>query len=186
MKKFPVTIGITDTNLCFNDCSTFLITFPPDEEYANNSKIGWNPWGYTFSFVYNFSTGTLLFSDDYTTLKLADSTIEDAIMALKVYEDGGETWAVEYREDVKAWKPAEYVPSKRIPNFGKWVKYNHNISSNDIYFPNPDYQDGPVKGGEVYQAGTNKTIDDFYKYLFGDGYSTLLKVSNAVVNYLKE
>ena len=82
--------------------------------------------------------------------------------------------------------PAEYVPSKRIPNFGKWVKYNHHMSSNDIYFPNPDYQDGPVKGGEVYEAGTNKTIDDFYKYLFGDGYSTLLKVSNAVVHHLKQ
>ena len=184
MKKFPVNIGVTDMKLCFNGCSTFLITFPPDEEFANNSKIGWNPWGYTFSFVYNFSTGTLLLADDYTTLKVEESR-EDAIMALKVYEDGAE-WAVEYREDVQAWKPAEYIPSKHIPNFGKWTKYRHKTSPNDIYFPIPDSGDEIYKGGEPYEIGRDTSIDDFYSYLFGDGYETLLKVSKAVVNYLKE
>jgi len=183
MKKFPVTIGITDTNLCLNDCSTFLITFPPDEEFANNSKIGWNPWGCKFSFVYNFKTGTLLLSDDYTTIKVEES-IEDAIMALKVYEDGPE-WAVEYREDEEAWKPAEYIPSKHIPNFGKWQKHRHIESPKDIFLPSSGIEEIYL-GGESYQEGTNTAIDNFYSYLFGDGYDILLKVSNAVVNYLKE
>ena len=184
MKKIPVSIGITDSNLCLNDCSTFLISFPPDEEFANNSKIGWNPWGYKFSFVYNFSSGILLLSDDYTTIKVEES-IDDAIVALKVYEDGAE-WSVEYREDHQSWKPAEYIPSKHIPNFGKWKKYRHETSPNDIYFPTPNSGEEVYKGGEEYEVGTNKVIDDFYGYLFGDGYNTLLKVSNAVVNYLKE
>jgi len=183
MKKLPVNIGITDTNLCINDCSTFLITFPPDEEFANDSKIGWNPWGYKFSFVYDFSKGVLILSDDYTTIKI-DESIEDAIMALKVYE-GGPEWYVEYREDVNSWKPAQYVPSKRIPNFGKWERHRHVASSNDICFSSSGIEEVYI-GGEPYQEGSNTTIDNFYSYLYGDGNETLINVANSIVDYLKK
>ncbi|MCH2021965.1 MAG: hypothetical protein MK207_05740 [Saprospiraceae bacterium] len=184
MKQFPVKIGITDTNLSLFDCSTFLISFPPDEAFANDSVIGWNPWGNTFSFVYNFNTGTLLLSDDYTTIKV-EEPIEDAIMALNVYEDGAE-WAVEYREDEHAWKPAEYIPSKRIPNFGKWKTYRHEASPNDLYLPIPDWGEEIYKGGDPYEEGSNAAIDNFYSYLFGEGFKTIIDVSNAVVGFLQE
>ena len=32
-----------------------------------------------------------------------------------------------------------------------------------------------------YEEGSNPKIDDFYNYIYGEGYQTLLKVSNAVV-----
>ena len=115
MKTFPLDIGITDSNFNFKNCSTFLITFPTNDEFAINSKIGWNPWGYTFSFVYNFQNGLVVMCDDYLTIKI-DESIDDALDALKVYEYGPE-WQLEYRQDVNSWIPAEFIPSKTIPNF---------------------------------------------------------------------
>jgi hypothetical protein len=183
MKIFPLDIGITDSNFNFKNCSTFLITFPTNDEFAINSKIGWNPWGYTFSFVYNFQNGLVVMCDDYLTIKI-DESIDDALDALKVYEYGPE-WQLEYRQDVNSWIPAEFIPSKTIPNFGKWKKNKHILNQNDICFTSSGIEDTYV-GGEQYNEGSNLKIDDFYNHIFGEGFKTLVEVSNSVVDKLSK
>lgn len=127
-----------------------------------------------------------MFSDDYTTIKVEES-IEDAIMALKVYEDGAE-WCVDYREDENSWMPAEKIEIRHRPGSFRWKRPHYESGPNDICFPVPDWGEEITLGNGdiIYQQGSNSEIDKFYSYLFGDGYDTLLKVSNAVVNYLKE
>tara|TARA_B100001564_G_C20477905_1_gene595677 strand:+ start:333 stop:824 length:492 start_codon:yes stop_codon:yes gene_type:complete len=162
MKNFPEKIGITDSKICFNNCSIFSITFPPDEEFAMKSKIGWNPWGYNFSFTYDFSTGELISSDDYSLINVEES-IEDSLMALKVYEEGPE-WIVKYIDELNSEQGGESYKS--------------------ISFPSSDIEDIYI-GNECYEMDSNPEIENFYNYVYGEGYNTLVKVSNAVVKFLQ-
>ena len=146
MKNFPEKIGITDSKICFNNCSIFSITFPPDEEFAMKSKIGWNPWGYDFTFTYDFSTGELISSDDYSLINV-DESIEDSIMALKVYEEGPE-WIVKYIDELNSEHGGESYKS--------------------ISFPSSDIEDIYI-GNECYEMDSNPEIENFYNYVFGEG-----------------
>ena len=177
-------IGVTDSKICLNKCSVFKVTFPVDEEYANNSKIEWNPWGYTFSFVYDFDSGKLLFCDDYTTIDI-DENIKDAISALIPY-DGGMEWSIEYRNDFNSWNPAEYIPFKHNPNRGKWVTPSHDKHENDIIFPLDEYEPIYKSDDSEYIIGTNNEIDIFRKYICVDGYKSIYDVSCAVVKSLQK
>jgi hypothetical protein len=185
MKEFPIKIGIVDAQFSLFNCNIFEITFPPDEEFANNSKLGYNPWGYYFRFVYDFKNGILIFCDDYSTLDI-EETMEDALSSLKVYEDGME-WCVNYREDENSWMPAEKIEFRHRPGAFKWKRPHHQSSPNDIRFPVSDWGEEITlgNGNVIYQQGSNSEIDKFYEYCFGDGFNTLIKVSNSVIEHLK-
>ena len=187
-------IGITDSNICLNKCSVFEVTFPVDEEYANNSKIEWNPWGYTFSFVYDFNSGKLLFCDRYTTIDV-DENIKDAISALKPYNGGMEwrtmglpmEWRIQYRNDFNSWKPVEYIPFEHNPNRGKWVTPTHDEHENDMIFPLDEYEPIYKSDDSEYIEGANNEIDIFRKYICGmDGHKSIFDVSCAVVKALQK
>lgn len=51
-----------------------------------------------------------------------------------------------------------------------------------IFFPNLNW------GWDVdgIDEETDPKIDSFYYYIYGEGFDTLVNVSNAVVNYLKD
>ena len=177
-------VGITDSKICLNKCSIFEVTFPVDEEYANNSKIGWNPWGDTFSFVYDFNSGELLFCDDYSTINI-DENLKDAISSLNAYKEGME-WSIEYRNDFNSWSPAEFVTFKHNPNRGKWKKPPHHKHENDIIFPLDEYEAIYKADDAEYISGTNNKIDIFSKYICRDGSQSIYNVSCAVIKSLQK
>tara|TARA_Y100000813_G_scaffold197532_1_gene183076 strand:- start:67 stop:267 length:201 start_codon:yes stop_codon:yes gene_type:complete len=62
-------------------------------------------------------------------------------------------------------------------------KNKHILNKNDINFSSSGIEDTFI-GGEQYIEGSNITIDAFYNHIFGEGFKTLIEVSQSVVNKL--